>query len=120
MRLVYNETDKRASLSVGGGGNTSLRTEDLPWEINEKSSKGFKQENDLITLNVSFCLVSCSFYHGVQLAASSRWASLYVHTDSNHSGNSMGKALTICNANFLLTPIPFQGLSVSGYKLGEC
>lgn len=121
MRLVYNETDKRASLSVeGGGGNTSLRTEDLPWEINEKSSKGFKQENDLITLNVSFRLVSCSFYHGIQLTASSRWAGLYVHTDSNHSGNSMDKALIICNANFLLTPIPFQGLPVSGYKLGEC
>lgn len=53
----------------------------------EKSLKDFKQENDSITLNVSFRFVSCSFYHGVQLTASSHWVGLYVHTDSNHSGN---------------------------------
>lgn len=116
MRLVYNETDMRVGLPVWGP-KTSSRTLALPWEINEKSLKGFEQENDLITLHVSLCLVSSCFNHGVQLTASCHWAGFYFYTDSNNSGNYMDKALTICIANFLLTLIPFQGLPVSGYML---
>lgn len=88
----------RVGLPVWGP-KTSSRTLALPWEINEKSLKGFEQENDLITLNVSLCLVSSCFNHGVQLTASCHWAGFYFYTDSNNSGNYMDKALTICIAN---------------------
>ena len=52
MRLVYSEADVRAD--PGGGVFGS-------WEINEMSLKGSKQENYLITLNVSLCLASYCF-----------------------------------------------------------